>query len=289
MEQKKQRMQELVELLNKASKAYYQDAAEIMSNFEYDKLYDELLALEEELGITMANSPTVNVGYEVLSELPKERHEKPMLSLDKTKEVSRLKEFLGNQKALLSWKLDGLTIVLTYVGGKLQKAVTRGNGEVGEVITNNAKTFKNLPLKIAYQGELILRGEAIITYSDFEKINEEIEDVDAKYKNPRNLCSGSVRQLNNEITAKRNVKFFAFSLVKADDVDFGNSRICQMKWLKEQGFSVVEGYEVTADNFMLTYIIFGVIPFNIFRYILVVIVTFVLYKKTHIVLKRLAK
>ena len=248
MEQKKQRMQELVELLNKASKAYYQDAAEIMSNFEYDKLYDELLALEQELGITMANSPTVNVGYEVLSELPKERHEKPMLSLDKTKEVSRLKEFLGQQKAFLSWKLDGLTIVLTYRNGKLEKAVTRGNGEIGEVITNNAKTFKNLPLKIAYQGELILRGEAIISYSDFEKINAEIEDVEAKYKNPRNLCSGSVRQLNNEITAKRNVKFFAFSLVKAEDVDFENSRINQLKWLREQGFEVVEGYEVTADT-----------------------------------------
>ena len=248
MEQKKLRMQELVELLNKASKAYYQDAAEIMSNFEYDKLYDELLALEQELGITMANSPTVNVGYEVLSELPKERHEKPMLSLDKTKEVSRLKEFLGQQKAFLSWKLDGLTIVLTYRNGKLEKAVTRGNGEIGEVITNNAKTFKNLPLKIAYQGELILRGEAIISYSDFEKINAEIEDVEAKYKNPRNLCSGSVRQLNNEITAKRNVKFFAFSLVKAEDVDFENSRINQLKWLREQGFEVVEGYEVTADT-----------------------------------------
>lgn len=248
MEQKKLRMQELVELLNKASKAYYQDAAEIMSNFEYDKLYDELLQLEQELGITMANSPTVNVGYEVLSELPKERHEKPMLSLDKTKEVSRLKEFLGNQKAFISWKLDGLTIVLTYKNGKLEKAVTRGNGEIGEVITNNAKTFKNLPLKIGYQGELILRGEAIISYSDFEKINAEIEDVEAKYKNPRNLCSGSVRQLNNEITAKRNVKFFAFSLVKAEGVDFENSRINQLKWLQEQGFEVVEGYEVTAHT-----------------------------------------
>ena len=248
MEQKKQRMQELVELLNRASKAYYQDATEIMSNFEYDKLYDELIALEQELGIVMSNSPTVNVGYEVLSELPKERHEKPMLSLDKTKEVSRLKEFLGEQKAFLSWKLDGLTIVLTYQNGELKKAVTRGNGEVGEVITNNAKTFKNLPLRIAYQGELILRGEAVIGYQDFENINAEIEDVDAKYKNPRNLCSGSVRQLNNEITAKRNVQFFAFSLVKAEDVDFKNSRIYQMKWLQEQGFEVVEGYEVTADT-----------------------------------------
>lgn len=248
MEQKKKRMQELVGLLNRAAKAYYQDATEIMSNFEYDRLYDELLGLEQELGIVMSNSPTANVGYEVLSELPKERHEKPMLSLDKTKEVSRLKEFIGNQKAFVSWKLDGLTIVLTYRNGELEKAVTRGNGEVGEVITNNAKTFKNLPLKIAYQGELILRGEAVIGYRDFEKINAEIEDVDAKYKNPRNLCSGSVRQLNNEITAKRNVKFFAFSLVKAEDAEFDNSRIRQLEWLKEQGFEVVEGYEVTADT-----------------------------------------
>lgn len=248
MEQKKQRMQALVTQLNEAGKAYYQGAAEIMSNYEYDRLYDELLALEKELGITLSSSPTVNVGYEVLSELPKERHEKPMLSLDKTKEVSRLKEFLGDQKAFLSWKLDGLTIVLTYRNGELAKAVTRGNGEVGEVITNNARVFRNLPLHIAYPGELILRGEAIISYSDFEKINEEIGDVDAKYKNPRNLCSGSVRQLNNEITAKRNVKFFAFSLVKAEGVDFANSRIRQMEWLKEQGFEVVEGYPVTADT-----------------------------------------
>ena len=248
MEQKKQRMQELVELLNRASRVYYQEASEIMSNFEYDKLYDELLALEEELGYTMANSPTVNVGYEVLSELPKERHEKPMLSLDKTKEVSRLKEFLGSQKAFLSWKLDGLTIVLTYRNGVLEKAVTRGNGEVGEVITNNAKTFKNLPLRIAYQGELILRGEAVISYADFEKINDAIEDPDAKYKNPRNLCSGSVRQLNNEITAKRNVRFFAFSLVKAEDVDFGNSRVNQLDWLRKLGFEVVEGDIVTYET-----------------------------------------
>lgn len=248
MEQKKQRMQELVELLNRASRVYYQEASEIMSNFEYDKLYDELLVIEEELGYTMANSPTVNVGYEVLSELPKERHEKPMLSLDKTKEVSRLKEFLGSQKAFLSWKLDGLTIVLTYRNGVLEKAVTRGNGEVGEVITNNAKTFKNLPLRIAYQGELILRGEAVISYADFEKINDAIEDPDAKYKNPRNLCSGSVRQLNNEITAKRNVRFFAFSLVKAENVDFDNSRINQLDWLRKLGFEVVEGDIVTYET-----------------------------------------
>ena len=248
MEQKKQRMQELVQLLNQAGKAYYQDAKEIMSNHEYDRLYDELLVLEQELGITMANSPTVNVGYEVLSELPKERHEKPMLSLDKTKETDRLKEFVGEKKVVISWKLDGLTIVLTYENGEMKKAVTRGNGEVGEVITNNAKVFQNVPLRIAYRGELILRGEAVIGYRDFEKINEEIEDVDAKYKNPRNLCSGSVRQLNNEITARRNVQFYAFSLVKADGVDFQNSRNIQLEWLKEQGFDVVEHYEVTKDT-----------------------------------------
>ena len=248
MEQKRQRMQELITILNEAGKAYYQNAEEIMSNLQYDKLYDELVELEKELGVTLANSPTVNVGYEVLSELPKERHEKPMLSLDKTKDVERLREFLGDQKALISWKLDGLTIVLTYRDGVLQKAVTRGNGEVGEVITNNAKVFQNVPLHISYKGELILRGEAVIGYRDFEKINAEIEDVDAKYKNPRNLCSGSVRQLNNEITAKRNVKFFAFSLVKADGVEFQNSRKEQFAWLASQGFDVVEHYEVTADN-----------------------------------------
>ena len=247
-ESKKARMLELVEKLDEAGRAYYQEASEIMSNREYDELYDELVNLERELGITLANSPTVNVGYEVLSELPKERHESPMLSLDKTKEVEELKRFLGDQKALLSWKLDGLTIVLTYRDGELYKAVTRGNGEVGEVITNNARVFKNIPLRIAYQGELILRGEAVIGYKEFERINAAIEDVDAKYKNPRNLCSGSVRQLNNEITAKRNVRFYAFSLVQAEDVDFRNSRACQMDWLKDQGFEVVEFHEVTADT-----------------------------------------
>ena len=233
---------------NKASRAYYQEAQEIMSNYEYDRLYDELKELEDELGITLSNSPTVNVGYEVVSELPKERHESPMLSLDKTKEVEELKNFVGDQKVLMSWKMDGLTIVLTYRDGELFKAVTRGNGEVGEVITNNAKVFKNVPVQIAYQGELILRGEAVIGYKDFEKINQEIEDVDARYKNPRNLCSGSVRQLNNQITAKRNVMFYAFTLVQADGVDFQNSRACQMEWLKSQGFTTVEYYMVTRDT-----------------------------------------
>lgn len=246
--QKQERMQELVTLLNRAAKAYYQDAQEIMSNLEYDRLYDELTKLEAELGITLSDSPTVNVGYEVLSELPKERHESPMLSLDKTKEVEDLKHFVGDQKAMMSWKMDGLTIVLTYRDGTLFKAVTRGNGEVGEVITNNARVFKNIPLKISYQGELILRGEAIIGYKDFEKINEEIADIDARYKNPRNLCSGSVRQLNNEITAKRNVRFYAFTLVQADGVDFHNSREKQMDWLREQGFEVVEHVMVTRDQ-----------------------------------------
>lgn len=210
--EKKKRLKELTDLLNRAGKAYYQDAEEIMSNYEYDALYDELEALEKELGMVLSNSPTVNVGYEVLSELPKERHESPMLSLDKTKDIEELKEFAGDQKVVMSWKMDGLTVVLTYRNGELVKAVTRGTGEVGEVITNNARVFKNIPLKIAYQGELILRGEAVIGYRDFERINEEIPDADAKYKNPRNLCSGSVRQLNNEITAKRNVNFLLLRL-----------------------------------------------------------------------------
>lgn len=248
MNKKIERINELVKKLNEAAKAYYQDAAEIMSNYEYDALYDELVSLEKETGIVLASSPTVNVGYEVLTELPKERHEKPMLSLDKTKDVQALKEWTGEQKTLLSWKLDGLTIVLTYENGRLAKAVTRGNGEVGEVITNNAKMFKNVPLSISYQGNLVLRGEAVITYSDFYKINEEIEEADAKYKNPRNLCSGSVRQLNNEITAKRNVNFFAFSLVKADGVDFENSHEKQMLWLKSQGFDIVEYETVTGET-----------------------------------------
>ena len=247
-ENKMARMRELVDLLNRARRAYEQEDQEIMSNYEYDRLYDELEGLEKELGTRLASSPTVNVGYEVLSELPKERHERPMLSLDKTKDVERLKEFLGDQKAMISWKLDGLTIVLTYQDGGLVKAVTRGNGEVGEVVTNNARVFKNVPLSIPYQGELVLRGEAVISYKDFEKINGEIGDADAKYKNPRNLCSGSVRQLNNEITAKRNVRFYAFTLVRAEGVDFHNSRICQMEWLKSQGFDVVENHPVTRET-----------------------------------------
>ena len=242
------RMKELIPVLQKAGKAYYQEDREIMSNFEYDKLYDELETLEKETGITLAGSPTVSVGYEALEELPKEAHETPMLSLDKTKDVEALRAFIGDQKTLLSWKLDGLTIVLTYGDGKLQKAVTRGNGVVGEVITNNARVFKNIPLQISFKGDLVLRGEAIITYSDFKKINEEIEDVDAKYKNPRNLCSGSVRQLNNEITARRNVHFYAFSLVRAQGVDFRNSREQQFLWLKDQGFDVVEYRMVTRDT-----------------------------------------
>ena len=241
-------MRELVDILNRARRAYEQEDKEIMSNYEYDRLYDELLELEKELGTTLAASPTVNVGYEVLSNLPKERHERPMLSLDKTKEVERLREFLGDQKAMISWKLDGLTIVLTYRNGSLEKAVTRGSGEEGEVVTNNARVFRNIPLVIPYQGELVLRGEAVISYKDFEKINEEIGDADAKYKNPRNLCSGSVRQLNNEITAKRNVRFYAFTLVQADGVDFKNSRLYQMQWLKSQGFDVVENHPVTAET-----------------------------------------
>ena len=247
-EDKTKRIRELIGTLRAAGRAYYQESREIMSNFEYDKLYDELVSLEKETGIVFANSPTQNVGYEVVSALPKECHEKPMLSLNKTKSVEELADWLGGQTGLLSWKMDGLTIVLTYQNGTLVKAVTRGNGEIGEVITANAKAFVNVPLNISYQGELILRGEAIIRYSDFEKINEQIEDVDAKYKNPRNLCSGSVRQLNSEITAQRQVHFYAFSLVKADGIDFKNSRKEQFEWLKTQGFEVVEYHEVTKET-----------------------------------------
>lgn len=241
-------MKALVEKLSVASKAYYAQNREIMSNLEYDTLYDELVSLEQETGMVLAGSPTITVGYEAVDELPKESHESPMLSLDKTKEREELKDWLGDKEGLLSWKLDGLTIVLTYQNGELLKAVTRGNGEVGEVITNNAKVFKNIPLKIQFQGELILRGEAIITYHDFEEINSHIEEVEARYKNPRNLCSGSVRQLNNEITAERNVRFYAFSLVKADGVDFENAREKQFEFLTNQGFDVVSYVKVNAEN-----------------------------------------
>lgn len=246
---KSERIKDLVELLNKANKVYYQEANEIMTNFEYDKLYDELVGLEKETGMVLSNSPTVNVGYQVVSQLPKEQHNSPMLSLDKTKEVGALADFAGDRKCLLSWKMDGLTVVLTYENGELVKAVTRGNGLVGEVITNNAKTFKNIPISIPYKGRLTLRGEAIIKYSDFEQINREIEDADSKYKNPRNLCSGSVRQLNSQVTAERNVNFVAFALINADDVDFDNSIEQQYKWMESQGFQVVE-YRVVTRNSM---------------------------------------
>jgi len=248
MEQKLARMRELTTLLNQAAKAYYQESREIMPNVEYDRLYDELQVLEQETGVTLSGSPTAMVGYEILSELPKERHASPMLSLDKTKDVEALKAWLGDKEGLLSWKLDGLTIVLTYREGKLYKAVTRGNGEIGEVVTANARAFDNVPLTIPHTGEVILRGEAIIRYSDFEKINAEMGDADSKYKNPRNLCSGSVRQLNSQITAGRHVRFYAFSLVSAEGVEDQNSRQAQAQWLHSQGFDVVEHRKVTADT-----------------------------------------
>ncbi len=253
MQQKQARMRELTTLLNQAAKAYYQENREIMPNVEYDRLYDELQALEQETGITLSGSPTAMVGYEILSELPKERHAAPMLSLDKTKDVEALKNWLGNKEGLLSWKLDGLTIVLTYREGKLFKAVTRGNGEIGEVVTANARAFDNIPLTIPHKGEVVLRGEAIIRYSDFEKINAEISDAESKYKNPRNLCSGSVRQLNSQITAGRHVRFYAFSLISVEGIEMGhaeaeNSRQAQAAWLAAQGFDVVEHRVVTAEN-----------------------------------------
>ena len=244
---KKKRIKELVEILNKAAKSYYVDAVEIMPNIEYDKLYDELLELEKETNVVLSNSPTQNVGYEIAGELPKKAHESPMLSLDKTKSVEDLREWLGDNKALLSWKMDGLTIVLTYRDGELAEAVTRGNGTIGEVITNNAKNFQNIPLKIEFKGELILRGEAIIKYSDFRKINDAIEDATAKYKNPRNLCSGSVRQLNPAITKSRMVYCNIFNVVKADGIDFENSKAKQFEWVKNEGFDVVE-YKFTDSK-----------------------------------------
>ena len=271
MENKQQRMQQMVTKLNEARRTYEQESHSIMSDFEYDKLYDELAQLERELGVTLSTSPTVNVGYQVVSELPKEQHEKPMLSLDKTKEVSALGDFLGEREGVLSWKLDGLTVVLTYQNGQLVKGVTRGNGEVGEVITNNVKTFKSLPLQIPYLEELIVRGEAVISYSDFARLNEQIEEVDAKYKNPRNLCSGSVRQLNSEITAKRNVHFVGFAIIRSGTIEeenhaskvgirgveiqsapltsrLENSRKLQLDWLEKQGFQVVEHFLVNKEN-----------------------------------------
>lgn len=244
---KKKRIKELVEILNKAAKSYYVDAVEIMPNIEYDKLYDELLELEKETNVVLSNSPTQNVGYEIAGELPKKAHESPMLSLDKTKSVEDLREWLGDNKALLSWKMDGLTIVLTYRDGELVEAVTRGNGTIGEVITNNAKNFQNIPLKIEFKGELILRGEAIIKYSDFKRINDAIEDATAKYKNPRNLCSGSVRQLNPAITKSRMVYCNIFNVVKADGIDFENSKAKQFEWVKNEGFDVVE-YKFTDSK-----------------------------------------
>ena len=241
------RMKELIDILNKAASVYYQGKDEIMSNFEYDRMYDELSALEKESGLVLAGSPTQKVGYEVLSELPKQTHPSPMLSLDKTKQVDELSSWLGGKEGLLSWKMDGLTVVLTYENGELLNAVTRGNGVVGEVITNNAKVFKNLPVNIPFKGRMVLRGEAIITYSEFKKINALLSEEE-QYKNPRNLCSGSVRQLNNEITAKRNVELYAFTLVEADGVDFKNSQQNKMEFMKEQGFQTVEYKVVTAKN-----------------------------------------
>lgn len=247
MENKRERINQLIRILNEAGKAYYQESRELMSNLEYDNLYDELVSLENETGIVMSSSPTRNVGYQVLSELPREVHPSPMLSLDKTKDVDVLREWLKDQQGIISWKIDGLTIVLTYKDGKLFKAVTRGNGEIGEVVTPNARMFKNLPLEIPFKGELVLRGEACIRYSDFQMINEYIDDADAKYKNPRNLCSGSVRQLNTEITSQRNVNFFAFALVSAEGMDFRLRRE-QFQWMSSQGFQVVDHKVVDKDS-----------------------------------------
>ncbi len=251
-EDKRKRMEELTAYLNHAARVYYQEDGEIISNQEYDRLYDELELLEQETGIVMANSPTVRVGFEVVSNLPKERHPAPMLSLDKTKSVEELESWLGDKDGILSWKLDGLTIVLTYEEGKLTKAVTRGDGNEGEIITNNARVFDNIPLAIPEKEKVVVRGEAVISYEEFKRINDTIEDIDAKYKNPRNLCSGTVRQLNNEITAQRHVRFYAFSLAEGGDragsrgpMQFHHQ---QLEWLQAQGFETVEYVKVQAGN-----------------------------------------
>lgn len=247
-ENRLERMRELHRKLKEAARAYYQENAEIMSNYEYDALYDELVELEKETGIVLADSPTVKVGYEIVSELPKEAHIVPMLSLDKTKDREALAGWLQGREGLLSWKLDGLTNVLTYRDGVLVKGLTRGNGEIGEIITNNVKVYKNVPLAIPYKGELVVRGEAVITYSEFERINGEIAEAEAKYKNPRNLCSGTVRQLNNEITAQRNVLFFACTLVSTEpEISFA-TRKEQLDFLAEQGLTCVEHFVVTPET-----------------------------------------
>lgn len=243
------RIRELTEQLNNAARVYYQGQDEIMTNYEYDKLYDELVALEEKTGIVMANSPTANVGYETLSELPKEPHVAPMLSLGKTKETGELEEWLGERKGLLSLKLDGVSIILTYQGGVLVKALTRGNGEIGEVITNNAKTFQNIPSRIRFQGNLVIRGEALIKYSDFHELNNAFSDIQEKYKNPRNLCSGTVRQLNNQITAERKVHFYVYNLIEADEPEQSfTSKEEILKFLDEQGFDAVPYKVVYGDS-----------------------------------------
>ncbi len=244
-----ERMQELVRKLNEAAEAYYQKDKEIMSNLEYDALYDELVKAEKETGIVLSNSPTQRVGYTVLSNLEKIRHDAPILSLDKTKDPEKLKTFLGDKKGILSWKLDGLTIVLKYKNGELEQAITRGNGEIGEDVTHTARVFANLPVKIAFHGELILRGEGVISYSEFQRINHTLEEGE-NYKNPRNLCSGTVRQLNSEIAAKRNVLFYAFTLVSAEGKILSDSKSENMQWLRDLGFTVVEYKEVVAENIL---------------------------------------
>lgn len=255
MDNKRKLMEEKAALLNEAARAYYQESRELISNREYDEIYDQLEALEKETGIVLAGSPTIKVGYEAVSSLPKERHSSPMLSLDKTKDTETLKTWLGDKDGLMSWKLDGLTIVLTYNDGVLQKAVTRGDGITGEVITNNAKVFDNIPLKIPHKEKMVVRGEAVITYEDFEKINLQIGDADARYKNPRNLCSGTVRQLNNEVTASRHVKFYAFSLAEGGE-DL-KSREKQAEYMKEQGFETVDYIKVNAQNVANTVAVFA--------------------------------
>lgn len=239
MLKKVERIKELNQQLNQYRDSYYNNSVSEISDYEYDKLFDELKRLEEETNIVMANSPTHTVGYEVKSKLEKVKHSHPMLSLDKTKSVDELKKFAGSQDCLLTCKMDGLTVLLTYENGKLIQAETRGNGEIGEDITHNAKVFENIPLYIDYLGYLEVEGEAIITYSDFEKINSRLPE-DEKYKNPRNLATGSVRQLDNSIAAKRYVKFIVWKVQKIEDeIENNNSFLHRLLFAKQLGFDVV--------------------------------------------------
>ncbi len=243
MEDYKSRCKELVRRLNEASEAYYNGGEEIMSNYEWDAMFDELLSLEAETGYALPDSPTQNTGYEE-NNGEREAHEFPALSLAKTKQVSELIKWAEEREVWLSWKLDGLTLVLTYDGGKLTRILTRGNGVTGTNITYLKNSIKGFPLKIKYKGHLVVRGEAVISYSDFALINDTIEDDDEKYANPRNLASGTLSLDDAEKVKERRVRFHAFTLVHLEDniVSWGE----RMEFLEKEGFMVVDREKTDA-------------------------------------------